>query len=274
MTNPANPVHEAPIALGDSLGTTPLTVMNGVVMTTRWVPSNNPGKVKFYVDRVSLVGQTHQLASINTPGSLLAADGPSSRLVLSDYHVTRQPTPDYADCYSNGSYNSWFDYQTNECVSLYRDFKLADLAGTKVTQRQVYAPPSQNIGGIQTADDRIYITHYPVYDEYNYEAPANGPWNPPRIEQGGLWAIGGIRAGNLTLASSLDGDAEWPLAANGTKVALYLDSGMAVYDTATFTPTIASDAKLRGWGYTSYVLLSQDDAVASLGDWGLQTLRW
>ena len=52
---------------------------------------------------------------------------------------------------------------------------------------------------------------------------------------------------------------------------------MAVYDTSTFTPTITSDAKLRGWGYTSYVLLSQDSAVASLGEWGfanVQVVAW
>ena len=136
LADPTHPVHEAPISLPDSLGTTPLQVMNGVVMTSRWVPSTNPGKVKFYVDRVNLVGPTQQLASVNTPGSLLAADGPSSRLVLSDYHVTRSPASDYTDCYDSSDYNAWFDYETNECVSLYRDFKLADLAGTKVTQRQ------------------------------------------------------------------------------------------------------------------------------------------
>lgn len=273
LSDPTRPTHEAPIALGDSRGSTPLQVMNGVVMTSRWVPSNNPGKVKFYVDRVNLVGPTTQLASVNVPGSLLSTDALSSRLVLSDYHVTRTAASSWDDCY-DVSWNSWFDYDKQECVVMNRDFKLADLAGTKVSLRQTYAPPSQNIGGIVTADDRIYITHYPVYDYRNYQQPVNGPWNPPLLEQGGLWAIGGIRAGTLQLASSLDGDANWPLAANGNKVALYLDSGMAVYDTSTFTPTITTDAKLRGWGYTSYVLLAPDHAVASLGEWGLETFKW
>jgi hypothetical protein len=70
------------------------------------------------------------------------------------------------------------------------------------------------------------------------------------------------------------GDSLWPLGAHGTKVSLYTDSGMQVWDTATPTATLVADATLRGWGYTSFVLMSDDHAICSLGDFGLQTVKY
>jgi hypothetical protein len=128
---------------------------------------------------------------------------------------------------------------------------------------------------VQLTDDRIYMTHYSVYD-YHY-GNAYDPYHPTKptlIEAGGLWAIGGLRAGNLSIVSQLSADAQWPLAAQGTKVAVYQSNGLAVYDTAAAVPSLVSSVTLRGYGYSSYVLLSPDHAVASLGEWGLQTVRW
>lgn len=68
----------------------------------------------------------------------------------------------------------------------------------------------------------------------------------------------------------MNGDAEWPLAAVGTKVAPYTQGGLAIYDTAT--PTLVTEANLRGYGHGSHVLLSEDRAVASLGECGIQTI--
>lgn len=70
------------------------------------------------------------------------------------------------------------------------------------------------------------------------------------------------------------GDAEWPLAAHGTKVALYTHGGLAVYDTKTPIPTLISETNLRGYGYSSHVLLGESRAICSLGEWGLQTVKY
>jgi uncharacterized secreted protein with C-terminal beta-propeller domain len=273
LTNPTAPVHEAPVALPDSNGATPLLVMDNTVLSSRWVKSTTPGKVRFYVDRVSLAGTTTQLSSINVPGSLLQVDAPSHRIATADYRALTIPATDWSDCYNKGGYNSYFDDTNKSCRTIYRDFKLADFSDTKVSVLNTWTPPSQNIGGVQLADDRIYVTHYPVYGQSVYDP--NKPYQaPPVIDQGGLWALGGLREGNLVLASNFVGDAQWPLAASGTKVAVYMDSGLAIYDTATFSPALVSEAKLRGYGYSSYLLMSPDHALASLGEWGLQTIRY
>ena len=48
FTNPSAPVASAPVVLPQSLGSSPLHVVNGTVLTSRWVESlTNPDKVKF-----------------------------------------------------------------------------------------------------------------------------------------------------------------------------------------------------------------------------------
>lgn len=278
FATPAQPKTHA-VALPDSLGASPLHLYKGTILTSRWVQSpKNPDKVRFFVDRVDLSGSTPvQLASVNTPGSLLLADEASSRFVTTDYHAKRvsmgKNQNAYAECQKQLGYTAWYDWESDQCISVTRDFKLADVADTKVTLRQTMTPPSQNIAGVQIADDRIYVTRYKRYD---YTASTGtGQYQQPKVlEDGGLWAIGGIRAGQLSIVSEMIGDADWPLAAHGTKVALYTQGGLAIYDTATPKPALVTEANLRGWGYSSHVLMSDTRAIASLGEWGLQTIAY
>jgi phage baseplate assembly protein gpV len=128
------------------------------------------------------------------------------------------------------------------------------------------------VGGVQLADDRIYLNHFPRYDYSN--AFENGHWAPKLVEQGGLSAIGGIRDGRLVLASSMIGDVQWPLAARGTKVALYTQGGMAIYDTIARHSSLLAEVQLRGYGYSTHVIMRERSAIASLGEWGMQTITY
>jgi hypothetical protein len=278
LTNAAAPALAAPVELAESLGTTPLHVWNGSVITSRWVQSQtNPDKVRFFLDRIDLTGATpKRLPSLNTPGSILLADEASQRIVTTDYRASRAPAKDWQACRDALGYRAWFDYDTETCVSVARDFKLSDVQGTRVKLRQTFTPPSQNISGVQIADDRIYVTRYAQYDWSTSGAPrADGTYpEPALLEDGGLWAIGGVRAGQIGIVSQLTGDAKWPLAASGTKVALYEEGGLAIYDTAAPTAALVKGQNLRGYGYSSHVLMSADRAICSLGDWGLQTVTY
>jgi hypothetical protein len=267
----ARSVAFAPMELPESLGAAPLQVVDGVVLTSRWVPSPvHQGKVRFFVDRVDLSGAAPvPLPSMNTPGSLVLLDGPSGRLATVDYRATHAQAADWQSCQNALGWRAQFDYDTRDCVSISRSFKLSDTSGTYVSLRQVLEPPSQNIGGVVSAEDRIYVTRYP---QYQSDASNGGKYVP--IEDGGLWAIGGIRDGEMSIVSQMKGDTNWPLAARGSKVAIYTADGLAIYDTTTPAPTVVSSAQLRGWGYTSQVLLGDDRAICSLGEWGLQTIRY
>jgi hypothetical protein len=278
FANAAAPQANEPFQLPDSLGSSPLQLFKGGVLTSRWVQSpRNPDKVKFYVDRFDLTGSAPRFSSINTPGSLILADEPSSRFATVDYHAKRTVLGNYAACPYRPGGGSSFDYDTSTCIEITRDFKLVDVdaATGKVTLRQTFAPPSQNISGVQLAEDRIYVTHPKVYDYRSASTcTPRGCTEPKTVEDGGLWAIGGIRSGTLSVVSQVTGDANWALAARGTKVALYTPGGLSIWDTATPNPVLVKEVNLRGWGYSSHVLMSNDGATCSLGEFGLQTIEY
>lgn len=272
FANPSAPLVEPAIDLGDSLGSSPLNLQNGVVLTSRWIKSPaHPGKVKFYVDRIDMNGSVPSvLSSINTPGSLLLADEPTGRIVTTDYATTRTVTSDWSSCQSALGYRAYWNYQTNECWSVSRSFKLSSVVGDTVGLMQTFDPPSQDIGGVALGEDRIHITHPSRYDYST--CTGTSTCTPTIVDQGGLWSLGGIRAGQLAIVSQLNGDANWPLATYGTKVALYTTGGMAIYDTANPTATLLSNVNLRGWGYTSNVLMTDHRAICSLDEFGLQAV--
>jgi hypothetical protein len=275
FANPAAPMVHPKVALGESLGVTPLHLQNGKVLTSRWTPSPIPGKVRFYVDRVDISGAAPtSVASLNVPGSLIAADGPSGRLVTMAYEKSVKPANDYTDCYGlNYSYsNRWYDSTNHLCYTVDRNLRLLDVLGPWAIQRQRVDLPSQNLGGIVTSDDRVYVTRYTVYD-YSTANSGSGVYSPPTVvEQGGLSVFGGIRSGQLNIVSQFNGGAKWPLAVEGTKIALWQDQGVSFYDTATATPRKMADAQLRGWGYTSDIIIENDRAICAVGEWGAQSV--
>ncbi len=286
FASPTAPKTHA-IDLPGSLGTAPLHVYKGTVLTSRWQPSTrNPGKVRFFVDRVDLNGPTPSLLpSINTPGSLVLADEASSRFVTADYRTLlvslAEPAsqarthlrPGSDNCYTKLGSDAWYDSEQEQCIRVMRDLTLTDVENTKVALRQVMTLPAQNIAGVQVADDRIYVTRYKTYEQSQYREP--GSDQPPKVlEDGGLWAIGGVRAGELAIVSEMIGDAEWPLAAHGTKVALSTPGGLAIYDTAKPAPVLLGQATVRGDGSIAHVLMNDTRAIASLREWGLQTIAY
>ena len=269
-TEGANPKIHAPIDLGDSVVSAPLHLLGSTVMSSRMTKSSNAGKVRFYADRVDLSGETPQLLpGINVPGSLLAVDATSNRLVTVDYSRTTRKATSYEGCSWSSSLPSYFDYESSTCVSISRQLKLVDLVGTGVTLRQTWDPPAQNMCGVLTTGDRIYVTRYARYDYSTYDwSVANS--KPKLLEEGGLWAISGIREGELRIVSELKGDAKWPIAAEGNRIAAYTPGGLAILDTSTPIPTVLVKNELRGWGYTSHVLIEKDQAIASVGEFGMQ----
>jgi len=269
-----------------------LHVLDGVVMTTRWAPKSGSAKVRFFADRVDVRGEEPRLLpSVNIPGSLLLVDAPSSRIVTADYTATRRSQNSGENCISNADGESYFDWEDKECVTIKRSFKLSDISGTRVRLRQTFTPPAQNIAGVQVSDNRVYISRYTqyAYGGGGIAVPATSDVAtssassiatgavapaPQVLQQGGLWALGGIREGELAIVSELEGDVNWPLAARGSKVALYTSSGLAIFDTISKTPSLVAEQKLRGWGYSSHVLLEDDRAICALDEWGMQTVRF
>lgn len=274
LAAPEAPVELPAITLGDSLGAFPLLVDGTKVVTSRWVEGSHAGKVKFFLDRVDLDGPSPtRLPAVNTPGSVISLDAPTSRLVTADYTKITYPASDYASCAAVTGGDGRYVTSKETCTTVARTFKLVDADGTKLTVRSTLAPPSQRMGGLLATDDRVYVTHYPKYD-YTSTRTSDGMSMPRVVDEGGMWTLGGVRDGQLRIVNELVGDSKWPLAARGKTIALYTESGLALYDTTAEAspPRLVGEAKLRGWGYTSHVLLEDDRAVCAIGEHGIQAV--
>ena len=268
FATPAAPKVHTPIELADSRGSSPLHLYKGTVLTSRWVQSTkNPDKVRFFVDRIDLDGPAPvRLASINTPGSLLLADEASSRYVTTDYRATRIGSSDYQDCYAKLGWRASSTTRRRRASASRVTSSSPMSPTTKVTLRQTMTPPVAE--HCRRADRRRPHLRDALQAVrlLSANSSASGPYGQPRsLEDGGLWAIGGIRAGQLSIVSEMVGDADWPLAAHGTKVALYTQGGLAIYDTATPSRQLVSEENLRGWGYSSHVLLAKTARSARSG---------
>jgi uncharacterized secreted protein with C-terminal beta-propeller domain len=258
------------VALPDSLGATPLLLEGSTLFTSSWNRVAS-GRVRFYADRVEL-GATATLGPrTNIPGSLLNVEG--NRAVTVDYKRLTQKGTDARSCYESGR-NVWFDNGTNACTRVERELALVDFlpsGSARLVNRA--ALPGQNVSTILAADDRLYVGLYPEYENSNV---AHSSYAPPARRAGsraGLIALGGLREGHVREIASVRDQNSWPLAVNGTKVAVGGDRGIRIYETGA-NPGLLGAAELRGYGYTNHVLLDNDRAFCAMGEFGVQTVRF
>lgn len=92
------------------------------------------------------------------------------------------------------------------------------------------------------------------------------------VEEGGLWAISGVRAGPLSLAPAISADPRWILGVRGANVALYTTRGLQIWDTSK--PAKLAEANLGGADVMSRVLLGEGRAHVALGEWGLANVTY
>ncbi|MBP9113053.1 MAG: beta-propeller domain-containing protein [Polyangiaceae bacterium] len=277
---------EKVVTLGASYGATPLLLQGNTVLTTKWTDSQQtPGKVRFFAERLDITDPKAPvlLPNVNIPGSLLSVDESTGRFVTVGYKRFVVPSTNYQGCYTAFNARAYFDYQSKQCVFVERDFNLLDVKGNYAYLRNTVALPEQNLAGIRANGDKIFVTLYADYD-YNSgvsESPSGGGYSTPKIRPGskqGLLSFGGIKQGTLARESFLEGEARWPLAIDGSRVAVYREGGwyyssqgVAIYD-MNGTPRLLGEANLRGYGYSSDVLLEGNQAIAALGEFGLQTI--
>jgi uncharacterized secreted protein with C-terminal beta-propeller domain len=315
FSTPSAPRLATSVKLPDSLGATPLLAFGGQVVTTRWNRSA-PGKVKFWMDRIDLAGADPQLLpSVNVPGTVLQADAATGRISTVDYRrletivannqaangqsLPGAPNP-YSECRKRFGQSAWLDYPdayyagsangqpiappaSLTCVALDYKLNMLQLQGNLAARTGILNLEDRNIGAITATTDRVFVTRYAEYD-YENGAVVNYPGSglgggyrePLLVRPGGISVIGGVKEGRLTFLGALEGDNRWPLATEGTRLAMLNGAGLSVYETAPKPGApavrVVGEVKLRGYGYSSEVMLSGDKAICALGDFGLQSV--
>ncbi|WP_437905570.1 beta-propeller domain-containing protein [Sorangium sp. So ce327] len=139
LSDPLNPRHSS-VALPDGAGHTGLQLDGTTVLVSRWAPlPDDPSRARFYLDRIDVADPSSPVvrAPVNVPGSLLAFDGASSRLLTADYETVETPVVGREACAHSFASNAAFtpaaagdDAGPGVCRGTRRTLKLLDLGDT------------------------------------------------------------------------------------------------------------------------------------------------
>jgi len=270
LSDPKDPSLAATVDLPDALGHTPLQGEGNAVLTSHWEPvPNNPGKVRFFVDRIDVTNPSAPqiLAPINVPGSLLARHPASGRITTVDYTREVLPVTDSA-CYEAYGSGARWNWEDETCVLMHRTLKLVDVQGAQATLRDSLPLDDGNYGQVALGDERIFLVRY-GYAYYGYE---QGDLRDK------LMTLSGMGGGELELSAPAplaDSYYSWSTLVPYGKRVVALGSypgSVAVFDTTDTlaAPTLVKSEELAGYLYD--VTVHGDQAICSLGSFGVQSV--
>lgn len=163
LSNPKSPKHTS-VPLPKALGATGLVAAGGDALFSHWAPSpTNPGKVRFYVDRLDLANPAApKLSSTNVPGSLLATDATGKRALTVTYKKVVEKIA-LGPCYEKWGYLAEWDYDdetwtTGTCIGYERGLSLVQLGGATASVLDGLAlPQSLSLFRYELGTDRVFV---------------------------------------------------------------------------------------------------------------------
>jgi len=248
---------------------TGLHLAGGRVYTSHYEPGS-AGKVRFYLDEINVADPSKPslVAGINVPGSLLQLDAPSSRAVTVDYRRTFHTAADYQACAKAAPPGDAvvFDWNTKTCASIHRILRQVKLAGGFATMEKSLELPAYAIGGVTLADARaLFRSGYGYYGYYDSTTrPAERAWVLSGLREGSIAFSPEIPLGGTT--GYYGGGMAW---ANGDRAVVQSARNMVVVDLVS--AKVVRTAELNGY-WTSHVAVGNDNAYASLGDYGVTAI--
>lgn len=277
LSDPAHPVLSGSVTLPPAAGHTALRVDGSTVMTSHWVPlPNDSTKARFYFDRVDVSDPASPalLPPVNVPGSLVAFDGGSGRLMTVDYQRVTLSGVTSEECWNQFGWEVEFtpsipgDYEgPGECTGMRRAFKLASVSGSHATLLD-----SQQI------EDGTYVSQVLVGEDRVFASASNMTWYTDGGEYWSQYKVlvaSGLQAGELTVteASGEQLGYSYPVATDGDRLILagWGPPALSVLD-ASDMGALSLESKGELSGYVYSVAVNGDDALCSLGAWGLQVV--
>ncbi|WP_437927872.1 beta-propeller domain-containing protein [Sorangium sp. So ce291] len=271
LSDPLNPRHSS-VELPEGAGHAGLQIDGTTVLVSRWVPlPGDPSRARFYLDRVDVADPSSPVvrASVNVPGSLLAFDGASRRLLTMDYENAETPVVGREACARAFASNAAFtpevagdDAGPGVCRGMRRALKLVDLGDTSAELRDE-RPVGDTVAVVQAlaGEDRAFLS---VEDGAPGATPA-------------ILVACGLREGSLKTATQetagLDHRSGSLLLADGARLLVINNEypALSVLD-ATDLTALSFEKKSELSAYVYHATLSGDRALCSSGRYGLEAV--
>ncbi|CAN98617.1 hypothetical protein sce8447 [Sorangium cellulosum So ce56] len=270
LSDPLNPRHSS-VALPDGAGHTGLQLDGTTVLVSRWTPlPDDPSRARFYLDRIDVADPSSPVvrAPVNVPGSLLAFDGASSRLLTTDYETVETPVVGREACARAFASNAAFtpaaagdDAGPGVCRGTRRTLKLLDLGDTSA--QLLDESPMDDTAAVMKAlagENRAFLS----VEDAGHDGRSS------------ILVAGGLQEGSLNTATQevagFDPSYGPLLLADGARL-LVVDNywpTLSVLD-ATDLTALSFETKSELPGYVYHVTLSGERALCSWG-YGLEAV--
>lgn len=288
LSDADHPRVAPPLALPMGAGHTKLVAEGNEVLLSHWEPlAGDATKARFYLDRIDVSNPAAAvlLPKINVPGSLVSLDATSGHLLTVDYTRERLEHVTWDVCYERYGYNAswwpdgydaddynwnWDEHSPGLCTAMHRSLRLAAVdraQGVASLLDEQPLPDGVWFDRLHVGDDRVFTTSQGNY--YNDGGSADDGYSGSLV-----WAIGGIRAGELKVATKSLEEVWWayPLEAQGQRlIAMTYPGSLLSVDASDLDALTVKKHGDMPW-YIESVAFDHDGdrALCSLGPYGLE----
>jgi hypothetical protein len=253
-----------------------LSVLSDTVVSWHTEPvDGQPGKVRFYFDRLDTSGEPTWAPKVNVPGVIVAYDADSGRAFTVDFEL-EQVAMTWTECYQQPKmWDFVWDENANDesgvCKLISHTLERLDIDGDQATLlASIDFTGAAGLSQLRATDSRIFAkvstpSQNPNQDEFNYSENAE-------------LVVVDITANDSPVSTVADdqlGQWWWMTAVDGARMVMQSnDGGITLVDTSTPNQPQLQHSALPRWGGCYNPTLDGDTVYCPMGAYGLESVTW
>jgi hypothetical protein len=270
LSDPENLAPAATLERPEGEAQGQLSVLSDTIVSWHTEPvEGQPGKVRFYFDRLDLDGTPAWATKVNVPGIIVAYDADAGRAFTVDFNLEQANLGEEA-CYANPKFWQW---DGQDCTLIHRSLEHLSVSGSGATLiESVDIEGEDGLQQLRASEGRIFakVGRYSwgigIDDGYDYQ------------EQSRLLIVDS--SADAVSLSELDGAETfgdwWSLrAVDGVRAVITAGWGqLGLVDASDAQSPAVKVSSLPGYGGCYNPVLDGDTVYCPMGARGLETVEW
>jgi hypothetical protein len=234
--------------------------------------ANQPGKVRFYFDRLDLSGAPSWAEKVNVPGIIVAWNAQTGRAYTVDFQIS-EVNLDADDCYNHPKY--WrFEYNNNNNNDLSGTCKLIDQT---LEQLAVQGAGAMLMRSIDIEGDaglaQLYATQSRIFAKTDKTTWVGDNYNDETKLV--VLDLDDLDAEPVTLDAQQLGQWWWIMAVIDDRAITQGGYGeLSLIDASQAAQTEIQQSSVPGWGGCYRPVIDGDTVYCPMGPYGLETVGW
>jgi hypothetical protein len=248
-----------------------LSVMSDTVISWHTEPvENQPGKVRFYFDRLDLSGEPQWGAKVNVPGIVVAWNAQTSRAYTVDFHIS-EVNSSADDCYNHPKYWSFINDNDNN------DVGVCQLMEQTLEQLHVQGSGAVLMRSIDIEGDygleQLHATESRIFAKTDKSTWFNDNYNDDTKLV--VLDLEDANAEPVVLDGEPLGQWWWIMAVIGDRAVAQGSYGeLNLIDAGVAEQTEIQQSSVPGWGGCYRPVLDGETVYCPMGAYGLETVGW